>query len=161
MISTREKKIQRFGSGFIRLTDELRKVPEAAYDYRTKKDVWNIREIVIHLSDLEAGAYVNFRRAVAEPTQKIFAFDKDMWAEALPYYSHSHESALKLFRLLRATNYLLLKNADQDLWLHTVSYENHGQIFIEDLLDMYEKHFDKAIHEIVMINEIYEKVNKA
>ena len=82
-----------------------------------------------------------------------------MWAEALPYYSQPYDSALKLCRFLRASNYLLLKNADQDLWLHTVSYENHGQIFIEDLLDMYEKHLDKAIHEIAMITEIYLKVN--
>ena len=71
MISTREKKIQRFGSGFIRLTDELREVPKEAFQYRTKKDVWNINEIVIHLADLEAAAFVNFRRAIAEPTQKM------------------------------------------------------------------------------------------
>src|SRR5438046_862936 len=109
MISTREKKIHRFGSGFIRLTDELRQVPKEAINFRVKKDVWNINEIVIHLADLEAGAYVNFRRAAAEPTQRIFAFDKDQWAESLYYYSQPHEHSLRLFRILRASNYVLLK----------------------------------------------------
>src|SRR2546423_14135589 len=102
MISTREKKVQRYGSGFIRLTDELRQVPKEAIGFRSKKDVWNINEIVIHLCDLEAGAYVNFRRAVAEPTQKIFAFDKDQWAESLFYYAEAFDSSLRLFRHLRA-----------------------------------------------------------
>ncbi len=159
MISTREKKIQRFGSGFIRLTDELRQVPKEAIDFRTKKDVWNINEIVIHLADLEAGAFVNFRRAIAEPTQKIFAFDKDQWAESLFYYSHPYDSSLKLFRFLRAGNYVLLKNLEERDWLHTVNYDGHGQILLEDLLDMYEKHLDKAIHEIALTAELYRKLH--
>ena len=159
MISTREKKIQRFGSGFIRLTDELRQVPKEAIHFRTKKDVWNINEIVIHLADLEAGAYMNFRRAVAEPTQRIFAFDKDQWAESLAYYSHPFDSSLKLFRLLRANNYLLLKNLEELSWLHTVHYESHGQISLEDLLDMYEKHLDRAVHEIALTAGLYLKLN--
>ena len=159
MISTREKKIQRFGSGFVRLTDELRSVPKEAIQFRSKKDVWNINEIVIHLADLEAGAYVNFRRAVAEPTQRIFAFDKDQWAESLSYYSESFDASLRLFRLLRASNYLLLRKLEELVWLHTVHYENHGQISLEDLLDMYEKHLDKAVHEIALVAELYHKLH--
>jgi DinB superfamily len=159
MISTREKKIQRYGSGFIRLTDELRQVPKEAVQFRTKKDVWNINEIVIHLADLEAAAFVNFRRAIAEPTQKIFAFDKDQWAESLFYYSHPFDSSLKLFRVLRASNYVLLKNLEEHDWLHTINYEGHGQILLEDLLDMYEKHLDKAVHEIALITELFLKLN--
>ena len=159
MISTREKKVQRFGSGYIRLTDQLREIPEKVLTFRSKKDVWNINEIVVHLADLEAGAYVNFRRAIAEPTQKIFAFDKDQWAESLFYYSNPFHSSLKLFRLLRASNYVLLKNLEEDSWLHTVHYENHGQISLEDLLDLYEKHLDKAIHEVALTAELYLKLN--
>ncbi len=159
MIATREKKIQRFGSGFLRLTDELRQVPKEAFVYRSKKDVWCISEIVIHLADLEAGAYVNFRRAVAEPTQRIFAFDKDQWAESLFYYGAGYESSLRLFRLLRASNYVLLKNLGNDSWLNTVNYESHGQISLEDLLDLYDKHLDKAVHEIAMSAEIFMKLN--
>src|SRR4051812_9565444 len=113
MISTREKKVQRFGSGYIRLTDQLRDISGNVLSFRSKKDVWNINEIVVHLADLEAGAYVNFRRAVAEPTQRIFAFDKDQWVESLSYYSDSFEASLKLFRLLRASNYVLLKNLEE------------------------------------------------
>ena len=160
MISTRENKIKRYGSGFIRLTDELRQVPKDAIVWRSKKDVWNINEIVVHLADLEAGAYVNFRRAVAEPTQRIFAFDKDLWAESLSYYSQPHEATLRLFRLLRASNYVLLKNLDEDAWLHTIYYEGHGQISLEDLLDLYDKHLDKAVHEIAATTEVYNKLQE-
>jgi hypothetical protein len=160
MISSREKKIQRYGSGYARLTDELKQVPAEAIEWRSKKDVWNINEVVIHLADLEAGAYVNFRRAVAEPTQRIFAFDKDLWAEALPYYSQSHETSLKLFRFLRTSNYLLLKNLDESVWLNTIYYESHGQIALEDLLDLYDKHLDKAIHEIAAVAEHFLKLQE-
>jgi len=159
MISSRENKIKRYGSGFIRLTDELRNVPVETVSWRSKKDVWNINEIVVHLADLEAGAYVNFRRAVAEPTQRIFAFDKDLWAESISYYSQPYQGSLKLFRILRASNYVFLRSLDEDSWLHTVYYEGHGQIILEDLLDLYDKHLDKAVHEIAATLELYQKLN--
>ena len=160
MISSREKKIQRYGSGFIRLMEELKQTPKEAINWRSKKDVWNINEIVIHLADLEAGAYVNFRRAVAEPTQRIFAFDKDLWVESLSYYSQPLQPSLKLFRLLRASNYVLLKNLGKEVWLHTIYYEGHGQIAMEDLLDLYDKHLDKAVHEIAATTELYHKLQE-
>ncbi|MCS6992126.1 MAG: hypothetical protein NZL95_09755 [Chitinophagales bacterium] len=136
---------------------ELRQVPRESIKFRLRPDEWNINEIVIHLADMEASAYVNLRRAVAEPTQRIFAFDKDLWVEALPYYQKAIGPSLKLFRLLRASNYLLLKNIDQHIWLHTIYYENHGQITLEDLVDLYEKHLDRAVHEIAAIGETYRK----
>jgi len=144
----RKLKIKSFGNGYQRLEDVVWLVPEEALFFRTRRDVWNINEMIIHLADLEAAAYVNFRRAVAEPTESIIAFDKDLWAESLGYYGQHFRSSMKLIRLLRASNYLLLKNISQDVWLHTVNYSEHGQISLEDLLDLYEQHHNKVITEI-------------
>lgn len=113
--------------------------------------------MVIHLADLEAAAYVNFRRAVAEPTDTIVAFDKDLWAESLGYYGQPYGASVKLFRLLRASNYLLLKNISQDVWLNTVNYPDNGQISLEDLLDLYEHHLYKVIEEIGNNREAWNK----
>lgn len=144
----RKEKIKSFGNGYQRLQEVINKIPQKALFFRTRRDVWNINEMVIHLADLEAVAYVNFRRAVAEPTEGIIAIDKDLWAESLGYYSQSFDSSVKLFRLLRASNYLLLKNLSQDVWLHTVNYPDNGQISLEDLLDLYERHLNRVISEI-------------
>ncbi|MEO6442440.1 MAG: DinB family protein [Chitinophagales bacterium] len=144
----RKSKINSFGNGYQRLTQVLQNISEEVLLFRSRRDVWNINEMVIHLADLEAAAYVNFRRAVAEPTESIVAFDKDLWAESLTYYNQPLSASLKLFRLLRTSNYLLLKNLSQDLWLNTVNYPDNGQISLEDLLDMYERHFEKVIAEI-------------
>ncbi len=157
MITTREKKLQRYGDGYNRLLYELSQVPKDCFMYRQRPDEWSINEIVVHLADLETAAYVNFRRIIAEPTQRIFAFDKDLWAESLPYYGRALGPSLRLFRLLRASNYLLLKNMEPHFWLHTAYYENHGQITLEDLLDLYERHLDRAVHEIASISEVYAK----
>ena len=144
----RKLKINSFGNGFRQLSLLLSTIDDAALTYRSKGDVWNISEMVIHLADLEATAYVNFRRAVAEPTEGIIAFDKDLWAEALPYYDQPMDASVRLFRLLRTSNYLLLKNISHDAWLHTVNYPEHGQISLEDLLDLYENHFERVMTEI-------------
>ncbi|MBK9731805.1 MAG: DinB family protein [Chitinophagaceae bacterium] len=144
----RKSKINSFGNGYQRLSEMLHTIPEDVMSYRAHRDVWNINEMVIHLADLEAAAYVNFRRAVAEPTEDIIAFDKDLWAESLTYYNQPIDASLKLFRLLRTSNYLLLKNISHDGWLNTVNYPENGQITLEDLLDLYENHFETVIKEI-------------
>lgn len=144
----RKSKISSFGNGYQRLSDLLAGITEQIRSYRSHRDAWNINEMVIHLADLEGAAYMNLRRAVAEPTESIIAFDKDLWAESLSYYNQPIEASLKLFRLLRTSNYLLLKNLSQDAWLNTVNYPGHGQISLEDLLDLYQDHFDRVIREI-------------
>ncbi|MBA2422463.1 MAG: DinB family protein [Chitinophagales bacterium] len=153
----RKAKIKLFGRGYYRLKEVLSTVPKESVHFRSRRDVWNISEMVIHLADLEAAAYVNFRRAVAEPTDTIVAFDKDLWAESLGYYGQSYEASVKLFRLLRASNYLLLKNISQDVWLNTVNYPDNGQISLEDLLDLYEHHLHKVIEEIDNNREAWNK----
>lgn len=153
----RRAKIKSYGTGYQRLEAVIKTVPDGALLFRTRRDVWNINEMIIHLADLEAAAYVNFRRAVAEPTESILAFDKDLWAEALGYYNLPFDASLKLFRLLRASNYLLLKNISGDVWLHTVAYQDNGQISLEDLLDLYDHHLDKVISEIQHNLEAWQK----
>ena len=156
----RKQKIKSFGHGYHRLEEVLQQIPGSAMGFRTRGDVWNINEMVVHLADLEAAAYVNFRRAIAEPTDNILAFDKDLWAESLEYYNQPFDASLKLFRLLRTSNYLLLKNISQDNWLHTVNYPDNGQISLEDLLDLYENHLGKVIAEIRHNAEAWEKATK-
>lgn len=147
-IENRQSKISTFGNGYQRLTALLDGIAPEATSFRSRQDVWSINEMVIHLADLEAAAYLNFRVAVAEPTEGIVAFDKDLWAESLGYYSQPIDASLKLFRLLRASNYLLLKNIPQDAWLNTVNDPESGQITLEDLLDLYQNHFDRVMREI-------------
>lgn len=144
----RKSKINAFGNGYKRLNGLLENISAEVLTYRSRSDVWNINEMVIHLADLEAAAYVNFRRAVAEPTESIFAFDKDLWAESLLYYNQPIAASIKLFRLLRTSNYILLKNLPKDAWLNTVNYPDNGQVTLEDMMDLYEGHFERVIKEI-------------
>ncbi|MBA3648871.1 MAG: hypothetical protein H0W62_10050 [Chitinophagales bacterium] len=153
----RKEKIKRFGNGYQLLQKVIQPLQREVLFFRARRNVWNINEIVIHIADLEAGAYVNFRRAIAEPTETIFAFDKDLWVESLGYYSQPLEASLKLFRLLRASNYLLLKNIPSDAWLNTVNYQRHGQISLEDLMDLYDQQLSKAFEEIEDIHSAWKK----
>lgn len=147
-ITTRKEKLQLFGSGFMRLEEALNPVPEEAILFRTRKDVWNINEMLIHLADYEANAYIQLRRIVAESGIKYQEFNKDLWVESLNYYTQPYHTSLKLFRLLRASNYLLLKNADEDIWLHTVTHPEQGQIFLEDVVDLIDKNLNTVINLI-------------
>lgn len=144
-ISTRKEKVQLFGTGYLRLAEALNSVPPEAILFRTRKDVWNINEMLIHLADYEANAYIQLRRIMAESGVKYQEFNKDLWVESLNYYTQPYNTSLKLFRLLRVSNYLLLKNADEDVWLHTVTHPEHGQIFLEDVADLIDQNLNTVI----------------
>jgi hypothetical protein len=144
-IPTRKEKLQVFGTGYQRLAKALDSVPPEAILFRTRKNVWNINEMLIHLADYEANVYIQLRRIVAESGVKYQEFDRDLWVESLSYYTQPFHASFKLFRLLRTSNYLLLKNAEEDVWLHTVTHPEHGQLFLEDVIDLIEANLNTVI----------------
>jgi hypothetical protein len=144
-IQTRKEKVQHFGTGYQRLAKALDSVPPEAILFRTRKNVWNINEMLIHLADYEANAYIQLRRIVAESGVKYQEFDKDLWVESLNYYTQPFHASFRLFHLLRTSNYLLLKNAEEDVWLHTVTHSEQGQIFLEDVIDLIETNLNTVI----------------
>lgn len=71
---------------------ESKKQTEAYYDlsegdlnksYGIKK--WNVRQILVHLSDAESVLHERIKRIISEPKPSIIAFDQDLWCENLDY----------------------------------------------------------------------------
>ena len=59
---------------------------------------WSVRQIVCHLSDMELGAAVRFRKILAEENPSLDTYDPDAWAERLHYEQRKFSQALDSLR---------------------------------------------------------------
>jgi uncharacterized protein len=144
----RTSRIESYGGAFKLVEDKLRSIPTEALDFCPVKGEWSIREIVVHLADAEANAYIRCRRLVAELGSRVMAYDQDRWARKLDYNNQNIEIALQLFKLMRSATYALLVTLPDHIWTNTVDHSENGIITLEDWLETYEKHPKIHIEQI-------------
>ena len=103
--------IDRFASGPAVLDAALAGMTDAELARRPAPGEWTAREIVHHLADAEANAFVRLRQLLSRaPGYTVQVWDQDAWAAAPALaYDRPLESSLTLFGALRASSLELLQ----------------------------------------------------
>jgi hypothetical protein len=146
--ATRQQKIEQYGQAYTVLIEALHTCPTEMWTFKPSPEEWCIHELIVHLADSEVNAYVRCRRAIAEPGGSVMAYDQERWAEALHYTQQDGESALQLFRYLRALTYTLLKSLPESTWANTVVHPEVGVMTLDDWLDTYAAHAHNHVDQI-------------
>ncbi len=149
-----KKLIEKYAAGYADLKKQLDEVPEEAIDFKPSEDAWSIREIVLHLTDSEAHAWVRGRKTVAESGTEICVYDQNVWVKELFYAQSDHEDALELFRLLRKNMASLLEKLPEETWHRYVIHPKTGKIKLYDWVILYTDHV--ASHIIQIHKNLYE-----
>jgi DinB superfamily len=144
----RIQKIENFGNAYYEITEALRAIPREAWQFRPAPNQWSIHDIIIHLADSEANAYVRFRKGIAEPGKPIMSYDQDRWADQLGYAGRNADEHLESFKWLRAATYTILRGLSESAWKNTVLHPEKGVISLESLLDTHTEHIQKHIAQI-------------
>ncbi len=118
----RRQQLESFGRAPALLSVALRQFPKKMWLYKPSADRWSIHEIILHLADSEASAYVRCRRFIAEPGSPVLKFDGARWAGTLGYFHQSTREALEIIRRLRRMTYQLLVSLPEPVWEHTVEH---------------------------------------
>jgi hypothetical protein len=146
--ATRQRKIEQYGQAYTVLIEALHTCPPEMWTFKSSPDEWCIQEVIVHLADSEVNAYVRCRRAIAEPGGSVMAYDQARWAEALHYMQQDGESALQLFRYLRALTHALLKSLPESTWANTIQHPEVGVMTLDDWLDTYAAHAHNHVDQI-------------
>src|SRR5271170_7463290 len=86
----RRQKLESFGRAPALLSSALRQFPKKMWIYKPANERWSIHEIIMHLADSEASAYVRCRAYIAEPSASQTAkFSASRWAGSLGYFHQS------------------------------------------------------------------------
>jgi len=62
---TRDQKIERYKNGYSELVNALKEFPGEMWTFKPSKDRWCIHEILVHIADSEANAFVKCRKLIA------------------------------------------------------------------------------------------------
>jgi hypothetical protein len=145
---SRRQKIESFGRAPEVLAAALRQFPKKMWLYKPAPERWSIHEIILHLADSEANAYIRCRRLIAEPGKPVLTYDASVWAGTLGYFHQSTKEAFELLRRLRRMTYQLLVNLPEQVWSNTVEQPEQGTLSLDQWLEMQERHIPHHIEQM-------------
>jgi hypothetical protein len=144
----RRQQLESFGRAPDLLSAALRPFPKKMWLYKPSPERWSIHEIILHLADSEANAYIRCRRLIAEPGSSVLKFDPARWAGTLGYFHQSTREALEIIRRLRRVTYQLLVALPDSVWEHTVNHPTDGRLSLAGWIEMQERHIPHHIDQI-------------
>jgi len=148
MHDERRKKLESFGNAPVILSAALRQFPKKMWLYKPSAGRWSIHEIILHLADSEAGAYIRCRRFIAEPGSSVEEFDAARWAGSLGYFYQSTREALEIIRRLRKMTFQLLIRLPDSVWQLRAEQPVGGDLCLEDWLTRQEQHIPHHIEQM-------------
>jgi hypothetical protein len=144
----RRKMLESFGRSPALLSAALRTFPKKMWLFKPAPERWSIHEIILHLADSEASAYVHCRHFIAEPGSSPVEFDPNRWAGTLGYFHQSTREALEVIRRLRRMTYQLLISLPAPVWMHTIEHPNSGALRLQEWVELQERHIPHHIEQM-------------
>src|SRR5271169_6768815 len=157
---SRRQKLESFGRAPALLSAALRQFPKKMWIYKPANERWSIHEIIMHLADSEASAYVRCRAYIAEPSASQTAkFSAARWAGSLGYFHQSTREALEVIRRLRRMTYQLVVSLPEPVWTHGVEHPVDGKISLERWIERQERHIPHHIDQMKQNHETWLRTN--
>jgi len=128
-----------YRTGFAAVEDALAGITEDELDRRPASGDWTAREVVHHLADSEATAYVRLRKLIAEDSPQIQGYDEPEYARRL-HYDRPIGPSLAVLRAVRDASADLLRTLEPDEWERTGTHSESGSYSVDDWLRIYASH---------------------
>src|SRR5271166_4064584 len=101
---------------------------------------WTVRQLVGHVPDSHANAYIRFKLALTEFEPTIKTYKEDLWAKLPDSASTSLETSLQLTDALHARWVNLLQGMGPEDFAHTLRHPEQGIVSLDRMLAMYAWH---------------------
>lgn len=105
-------------------------------DAPTAPGKWSVRQIVVHMADVEVAFAFRLRQGLAGVT--IQPFDQDEWAKSYARYSLSE--AVQTFSALRLWNVAFAKGLSDADKRKTVTHPERGEMTLWNIVEMMAGH---------------------
>ena len=151
--------IDEFEMGYEKLLTKVHDLKdEALYRFKVNESDWSIKEIIIHIADVEMVGYLRIRTIIAEPGQTVMRFDQEKWAQELNYVTHSVSQALETVKVTRGTNAKLLRLIPLEKWNNTVNHSEYGEMNLYQTVEYFTNHL---LHHLFKIDQRVDQYFKA
>ena len=151
--------IDEFELGYEKLLNKVHNLrDERLYRFKVNENDWSIKEIIIHIADVEMVGYLRIRTVIAEPGQTVMRFDQEKWAKELNYITNSVSQALEIVKVARATNAKLLRLIPIEKWTNTVMHSERGEMTLYQTVEYFTNHL---LHHLFKIDQRVDQYFKA
>ena len=101
---------------------------------------WTVRQLVGHVPDSHANAYIRFKLALTEYEPTIKTYKEDMWAKLPDTQGTPVEVSLQLLAALHARWVALLRGMDANDFGRTLRHPELGVLELNRMLGLYAWH---------------------
>jgi predicted NBD/HSP70 family sugar kinase len=143
----REALLEQYRSGAAAVEDALEGISDEELDRRAGAGDWTAREVVHHLADSEATAYVRLRRLIAEDEPLIQGYDEPEYARRL-HYDRPIEASLAVLWAVREASLGLLEVLTPDEWARGGTHSESGSYSVDRWLEIYASHAGDHANQI-------------
>ena len=143
----RAARLVRFGTGYADVEAALAGATDEDLDRRPADGGWTAREVVHHLADSEAQAYIRLRRLIAEDGPVLHAYDEPEYARRL-HYDRPIVSSLAVLRAVRDASLELLQVLTEDEWARSGTHPESGPYDVDKWLRIYSEHSHNHANQI-------------
>ncbi|MBA3587742.1 MAG: DinB family protein [Chloroflexi bacterium] len=143
--------ISRFREGSAAIEQAVDRLTEDDLDRLGPDGGWTPRQVVHHLADSEATAYVRLRKLIAEDEAIIQAYDEPEFARRL-HYDRPIGTSFAVLQAVRAASLELLESLTPAEWERQGTHAESGAYPVDDWLRIY------AGHSLDHANQIHEAV---
>ena len=103
---------------------------------------WTVRQLIGHVPDSHANAYIRFKLALTEYEPAIKPYKEDMWARLADTANTPVDVSLQLLSALHARWVALLRGMDSSDFARTLRHPDMGVLELNRMLALYAWHSD-------------------
>ena len=144
-----------------RFPDELEAavagLTDAQLAFRPAPREWSVRQIVHHLADSHANAFIRLKLALTEDNPTIRPYDQAAFAELPDTLDAPLALSLPFIRALHARWGYLLRTLDEAAWARTYHHPEDGLFTLTRQLDSYVEHCDIHLDQIARALADYQR----
>lgn len=119
-----------------------------------REEGWTVRQVVHHLFDSHANAWIRFRLALTEDHPRITAYHEALWAELPDTFEVPVGVSVDLLDGLHQRWVAMLRNLKDTDWSRTLDHPENGSMTVDMLLQNYAWH---GAHHIAHITRLRER----
>lgn len=131
--------LDQFRTGYAAVEGALDGIIDPELDHPAPDGGWTARQVVHHLADSEATAYVRLRKLIAEDKPLIQGYDEPEFARRL-HYERPIASSLAVLRAVRTSSLSLLESLTPAEWDRKGTHAESGSYSVDRWLEIYANH---------------------
>jgi hypothetical protein len=153
--AARAAHVERIGTQPARLADALDGLDEQDFAAPYRPQGWTVGQLVHHMADSHANAYIRVKLGLTEHEPTIKPYDQDAWVGLADSRTLSPHVSVALFVATHIRLYAVLASMTPDQFARRVLHPENGWMSLDDVAAMYAWHGDHHIAHILNYRERY------